>query len=414
MSTSTTTTASETAPVPGTGHHGQTFLVGERVYLRRAEPEDAPYSMSWRNTIFPKSTSRTESWIKDDMTKERNTATFVILRKVDDRPVGSVRTERWNHAVWVTPYAQPLIGEQGQRYVAEALGLILPWIIDELHRVIAYVPDVPADHQIVREALIALGARETIHFREKLKREGGYIDAYAYEYVNAQWVQTLGDPNDIPLERSGTGQPRPVTAPVALEADPPKNAMRVGPRVYLRPLQKADAEAVSHWSRRETEAFWDNGRFLRTTSSVAKWFESLQKETPQNWIRFAVCLRETDEFIGAVGIDGIDYRNRYAESESEIIRPEYRGGGYGSEAKHLLFDYAFNTLGLHSLQSYVIFPNTRSAAALRKQGYHERGRESWLIPVDGGYQNMIVFDLLAEEWRAMPRAGSSASEDGQR
>ncbi len=62
----------------------------------------------------------------------------------------------------------------------------------------------------------------------------------------------------------------------------------------------------------------------------------------------------------------------------------------------------------------MIFPNTRSAAALRKQGYRERGREHWLIPVDGGYQNLIVFDLLAGEWRAMPRAGSSASEDGQR
>lgn len=411
---STTTTVAEATLTPGTGHHGQTFLVGEQVYLRRVEPEDAPYGMAWRNTIFPTSTSRTEAWIKDDMKKERNTATYVILRKVDDRPVGSVRTERWNHAVWVQPYAQPLLGEHGQRYIAEALELVLPWIVDELHRVIAYVPDVPADHRIVRDALLALGARETIHFREKIRRGAGFIDAYGYEYLNAQWVTTLGDPNDIPLERTGTGEPRPVIAPVALDGDPPTNAVRVGPRVYLRPLQRADAETVSHWSRRETEPFWDNGRFLRTASSVARWFDSLQKATPQNWVRFAVCLRENDAFIGAVGIDGIDYRHRHAETESEIIRPEYRGGGYGSEAKHLLFDYAFNTLGLHALQSYVIFPNTRSAAALRKQGYRERGREHWLIPVDGGYQNLIVFDLLAGEWRAMPRAGSSASEDGQR
>ena len=45
----------------------------------------------------------------------------------------------------------------------------------------------------------------------------------------------------------------------------------------------------------------------------------------------------------------------------------------------------------------------QSAAALRKQGYREAGRESWLIQADGGYQNMITFDLLADEWRAMPR-----------
>jgi RimJ/RimL family protein N-acetyltransferase len=152
---------------------------------------------------------------------------------------------------------------------------------------------------------------------------------------------------------------------------------------------------------------------VATRSNVEKWFESLQKDTPQNWVRFAVCLRENDEFIGAVGIDGIDYQNRYAESESEIIRPEYRGSGYGSEAKHLLFDYAFNTLGLHSLQSFVFFPNTRSAAALRKQGYREAGRENWLMAAEGGYQNFVTFDLLAEEWRAMPRAESASNKDGR-
>lgn len=415
MSSATDTTAARDAKsMPGTGHEGQTFLVGEHVYLRPVEPEDAAYGMAWRKTIFPKSTSRIESWIKDDMKKERTTGYYVVLRKADDRPVGSITSERWNHAVWVTPYTQPLLGEQGQRWLAEALGLFLPWVIDELHRVIAYVSSVPADQAIVREALVAIGCRETIRFREQVKRGEAFIDAYGYDYPNAQWVHTLGDPNDIPLERSGTGEPRPVIAPVELDGDPPKNAVRVGPRVYLRPLQKADAAEFALWRRRETEPFWDNGRGLGTRSSIEKFFEGLQKPNPQNWVRFGVCLRENDELIGAVGIDGIDYQNRCAESESEIIRPEYRGGGYGSEAKHLLFDYAFNTLGLHSLQSYVFFQNTRSAAALRKQGYREAGRENWLLAVDGGYQNFVTFDLLAGEWRAMPRAASSASEDGQR
>jgi RimJ/RimL family protein N-acetyltransferase len=410
---STTTPEKDAKPVPGTGHEGQTFLVGEQVYLRPVEIEDAQYGMSWRNTIFPKSTDRIESWIKDDMKKEKRAATYVILRKADDRPVGSIKTERWNHAVWVTPFSDRLLGDQGQRWVGEALSLVLPWMIDELHRVIAYVNDIAEDQQILRDALLAIGARETIHFREKIRRGDTFIDAYGYEYVNKQWVATLGDPNDIELERTGTGQPRPVPPKVPVEGTPPKNAMRVGARVYLRPLQKADAETYSLWSRRETEPFWNNGRFVATRSNVEKWFESLQKDTPQNWVRFAVCLRENDEFIGAVGIDGIDYQNRYAESESEIIRPEYRGSGYGSEAKHLLFDYAFNTLGLHSLQSFVFFPNTRSAAALRKQGYREAGRENWLMAAEGGYQNFVTFDLLAEEWRAMPRAESASNKDGR-
>ena len=51
----------------------------------------------------------------------------------------------------------------------------------------------------------------------------------------------------------------------------------------------------------------------------------------------------------------------------------------------------------------MFFPNTRSAAALRKQGYREAGQINWLYSHQGGMDNMVVFDLLAEEWRAMPR-----------
>lgn len=402
MSATATGTQQETA-APGAGHVGQTFLVGESIYLRPVEEEDAKYGMSWRGSIFPRSVSRIEKWINEEMKEDRDTHYYVILRTSDDRPVGSIKTERWSHAVWVTPFADRLFGEQGDRWIVEALGLVLPWVIDEQHRIIAYVGDLPADKPIIREGLQRIGARECGRFREKIRRGSSYIDAYAYDYPNKQWMETLGDPADIALERTGTGEPRPVSPPVMVEGTLPLNAMRIGERVYLRPLQRSDAKLVVKWSRRETEPFWSNGRPLYTETSVQKWFEDLQKEEPQDWVRFAVCLRENDKMIGAVGIDGIDYQNRCAESESEIFRPEYRGGGYGSEAKHLLFDYAFNTVGLHSLQSYVFFPNTRSAAALRKQGYKEAGREHWLLPVSGGYQNFGTYDLLADDWRAMPR-----------
>ena len=402
MSATGTETKQE-APAPGTGHIGQAFLVGESIYLRPVEEQDARYGMSWFGGVIPKSVDRIKKWINEEMKEERHTSYLVILRKSDDRPVGSIKTERWSHAIWVTPFADRLFGEQGDRWIVEALGLVLPWLVDEQHRVIAYINTVPEDRTIIREGLTNIGARESGRFREMIRRGSRYIDAYDYDYPNKQWMETLGDPARIELERTGTGKPRPVSPPVTVEGTLPLNAMRIGERVYLRPLQRSDAKVVAKWARRETEPFWSNGRGMYTETSLQKWFEDLQKEEPQDWVRFAVCLRENDKLIGVVGIDGIDYQNRCAESESEIFRPAYRGGGYGSEAKHLLFDYAFNTLGLHSLQSWVFFPNTRSAAALRKQGYREAGREHWLLPISGRYENFGTYDLLADEWRAMPR-----------
>lgn len=221
--------------------------------------------------------------------------------------------------------------------------------------------------------------------------------------LNKDWVARLGDPADREQPRAGSGEPRPVTPPVQLGGDPPANAVRVGPRVYLRPIQEGDARIAAHWASRETDPNWANGR--RAIGGTAWWheIEELQKPTPQEWVRFAVCLRDADELIGFVGLVDIDYHHRFAESESKLINPAFRGSGYGSEAKHLLFDYAFNTLGLHMLTSWVLFENTRSAAALRKQGYKDAGRMHWTHARDGAFTHGGMFELLADEWRTMPR-----------
>lgn len=64
-----------------------------------------------------------------------------------------------------------------------------------------------------------------------------------------------------------------------------------------------------------------------------------------------------------------------------------------------------------------MYTNTRSAAALRKQGYRDVGIEPWLVQGVGGYDNFGTYELLADEWRAMPRAsvedaGDLAGETG--
>ncbi len=403
-------TKDEKKPEPGTGHLKHSFLVGELVYLRSVEKDDAEYGASWRQGMIPRSVSATASWIEDDL-KEEDDLHLVIVRKSDDRPVGSLKRSTWRHNAWIAGTIDPLFGEQGQHWLAEAYIMMLQWSVDEHHRIIAHIEEVPDSQQIVLEKLQAMGARVSSTFREAHRTATGFEDWHMVTYLNKDWVGTLGDPYAVEKPRSGTGEPRPVIAPVTVEGDLPPNAVRVGPRVYLRPLQKADAVDLVEWARRETEPFWSSGRSVMTQTSLERWFEKLGKKEPQTWVRFAVCLRENDEFIGAVGVDGIDYKHRRAESESEFHHVGYRSKGYGTEAKHLLFDYAFNTLGLHSLQSWVMYTNTRSAAALRKQGYRDVGIEPWLVQGKGGYDNFGTYELLADEWRAMPRASVEDAGD---
>ena len=403
--TATTTTERPPALRPGTGFQEQTFLIGENVYLRPVEDMDAAATVAWRQTIFPISVLRTKEWVKETLAKQNpfREITLVIVRKTDDVVVGSISASYANVCSEVNAHVDPLLGERAHRWKAEAILLVMQWTVDERGCASGLV-ELPANEEIVINALEAGGMRQTARFREWYLWKGGRVDKVALEYSNRRWMSMLGDPNGVDIPRSGTGEARPVPGKVALDGDPPRNAVLIGKRVYLRPTIRKDEEEVALHARRETETFFDIGRYLPDIEGLATWNDANQKEKFPTWIRFAVCLRENDELIGWVGMVGVDYVNRVAETASFFHRPEYRGDGYGSEAKQLLLEYAFEKLNLHVVQSWVYFPNTRSAAALRKQGYHEAGRINWVYPFEGTFGNFVAFDLLAEEWRAMPRA----------
>ncbi len=401
MTAATSTEEKTETLAPGTGHEGQTFLVGDEVYLRGIEVADAKFAMSWRQSLYPHSIDLNEEWIKDDLAKTDD-LWFVIVRKVDDRIVGSIRVEEGGVFFWITAVADPLFGHSGLRWKGEAIVLVATWMIDERGQTTAYI-EIPADETPVIERIEAAGMRNTARFREMLERDGKRVDRLGYEYLNAAWMATLGDPNDSPIERSGSGAPRPVPSPVTLDGEPPRNAMMVGKRVYLRPEEPDDGVKAALAARHETETFFDIGRHLTSPVMYGEWMRDHEKAELPSWITFCVCLRENDEPIGWVGLLDIDYQNRFAETGSFFGTTEYRGSGYGSEAKQLLLEYAFERLGLHMVQSWVYFPNTRSAAALRKQGYSECGRINWVYSHNGTLGNFVAFDLLAEEWRAMPR-----------
>jgi RimJ/RimL family protein N-acetyltransferase len=391
-------------PLP-LGWEGQTYLVGEEIYLRPLDKDDAKWSMSIRGSIFPLSPEMTEEWITGDMLKARMTQYLGIRRKSDERVVGVAKIERSGiGGRWLNLFVDPIFGARGDAWKRDALRMILDWAVVEQHRPVLHT-FIPASDTALVDAAKELGMRETARFRDYFFRNGRRVDGVVLEYLNPAWVSTLGDPNEVELTRAGTGEPRPVSASVPLAGDPPKNAIMVGDRVYLRPFTKADAEQFSIWSRREpmNEIGFNVGRYPQ--GKLGKWhaIEEQQKESFPEWIRFAVVDRETDAMVGGNGLLEMNYHDRRGETESFFL-PQYRNQGYGSEGKHLVLDYAFNRLDLHMVVSWVYFPNTRSAAALRKQGYREAGRINWLYSNNGTFDNFVVFDYLASEWRARPRA----------
>jgi hypothetical protein len=121
-----------------------------------------------------------------------------------------------------------------------------------------------------------------------------------------------------------------------------RNAVLVGERVYLRPVEVTDAEDWAAGIAAEPDNFHKRGRIPLSPIALAHWIKERYNERTPAEIFFAVCLKEDDRFIGVVGVDHIDWVNRTGETGSELSEASFRGQGYGTEAKFLLLEYFFD------------------------------------------------------------------------
>jgi RimJ/RimL family protein N-acetyltransferase len=127
--------------------------------------------------------------------------------------------------------------------------------------------------------------------------------------------------------------------------------------------------------------------------------KTFEHETPTSLL-YSVCLKDGDAPIGDVGLHDIDWVNRTAETSAWIGDPAYRDSGYGTEAKFLLLEIAFDLLQLHVLVSWIWEPNKRSAAAVTGQGYQPAGRLAYDDVRGGAMHDGVVFDVLRDEYLA--------------
>ena len=282
------------------------------------------------------------------------------------------------------------------------MAFTLPFLLEKRNLMMVYT-DHLGDHPLVTATATRLGMRQNYRLREAYFFRGERYDRVGYELLDPRWVATLGMPRGMqegPVDRA-------VRSPAPLHWNPPNdlpaNVIIAGGRLSLRPFDPAEGKLASRWLMQDTEDVFPNGPDVVNPWVYGQRFVSLAKESPPTWLRFAIVRNEDGLLIGANGIENLDLLHRTAETESTIFHPDFRGQGYGTEAKHLLLDYAFDRLGLHMVYSWVSEFNTRSAAALLKQGYHEAGYFAWAHPYRGNFIGGRYFDYLAEEWRAARR-----------
>lgn len=123
---------------------------------------------------------------------------------------------------------------------------------------------------------------------------------------------------------------------------------------------------------------------------------------------FTLRSTATGKALGMTTYLHLDPANRRLEVGSTWIRQGAQGTGANAEAKLLLMQHAFETLGCEGVEFRTHHMNHQSRSAIERLGAHLDGvlRRHTLLP-NGTWRDTCVYSVLAEEWPAV-RTGLQA------
>lgn len=163
-----------------------------------------------------------------------------------------------------------------------------------------------------------------------------------------------------------------------------------GPRVLLRRPRWEDAHGLFPLAadpELSRYAYW------RPHQSISDTYDFLhhQIDKPDMFV-----IELEGQIAGTIRLH-IDQPNRMGETETWIGRP-FWGTGVNTEAKVILFDYAFGPQDIRRIQAITHPDNVRSQRALEKLGFRREGllrRYRWIM---GEPWDVLMYSLLPEEW----------------
>ena len=172
-----------------------------------------------------------------------------------------------------------------------------------------------------------------------------------------------------------------------------------GDNIYLSPISFDDVEQYAEMVN-DIKVSVGLGYLSYTNiidfESEKEFLISVKKEK-----RFAVRLLENDELLGNVGFKSVGEIHRTAEMGIMLGNPKYQRKGYGMEAINLLLDYGFSFLNLRNISLNVFEYNEVAYNLYKKIGFKEAGRLRKAVEIMGKTYDVIIMDMLKEEFQSV-------------
>jgi ribosomal-protein-serine acetyltransferase len=117
---------------------------------------------------------------------------------------------------------------------------------------------------------------------------------------------------------------------------------------------------------------------------------------------FSAGIWSGTEFIGGIGTHKMDWLNRRVEIGYWIAQG-FQGRGIVTDACRAVIDHAFLELKLNRVEIHCAAGNEKSCAIPQRLGFQWEGllREAQLL--NGEYQDIHVYGMLARDWTKLKR-----------
>lgn len=164
-----------------------------------------------------------------------------------------------------------------------------------------------------------------------------------------------------------------------------------GETVTLRPVEREDLDFFR--AHKNDRRVWQPLGWPKPENS--KQLETFFEET--------ICDDEGVHLLVAVDSDPVGHVSFQTvdEDQAELgywIAPAEQNNGYGADAVETLVEYGFEQRGLHRAEAGVFEYNDASQALLESLGLSQELRQRDAAFVDGEYQDLLRYDVLASEW----------------
>lgn len=121
------------------------------------------------------------------------------------------------------------------------------------------------------------------------------------------------------------------------------------------------------------------------------------QDDPSKVIFTVAGKEDVDSALGFAGFHGLSTHNRSAHAMIALL-PGTRGRGVGRDALRTLCDYGFRLRGLHRIGLETLGRNVAMQRAAEAVGFVREGVRRETSPVDGKWEDEVVYGLLATQW----------------